>query len=140
MARPKYTITASDLNHAYFYLSDRLLTRRVRFDDSVSPDAADRAFREAMVEKGKEKQSARLNAWCERYLSSSEWAKLKLAIRKRRERFNRHDELKSITISAKAFAILSKVSKRDAVSYSEALECYLSKALRGTVQGKRQRG
>lgn len=128
MARPKYTITAADVVHAGTYLANRLRNLDVRFGDDVSLRTAERAFTEAVAVPRKEKRAVQVNAWCEKYLSSAEWATLKLAIRKRRERRVRTD-LKTVTISARAHDLLSKVAERDEVTYSEVLEKYLLKAL-----------
>lgn len=138
MARPKYTITASDVAHANFYLSTRLLMQGFAFGESVPSKVAEKEFREAIEEKGKDKRATRLNAWCEKYLDSKEWAKLKLAIRKRRERLGRHAELKTVTISAKAFELLAKISERDEVTYSDTLEHYLQVAFKGKARKYRK--
>lgn len=128
MARPRYTVTAADVVHAGTYLANRLRNQDVRFGDDVSYRAAEQEFTEAAAVPRKEKRAVQVNAWCEKYLSSAEWATLKLAIRKRRERRVRTD-LKTVTISARAFDLLSKTSTRDGVTYSEVLEKYLLKAL-----------
>lgn len=128
MARPRYTITAADVVHAGTYLANRLRNMDVRFDESVSYKMAERAFTEAVAEPRKENRAVQVNTWCEKYLSSAEWATLKLAIRKRRERRVRTD-LKTVTISARAFELLSKLSTRDQGTYSEVLEKHLLKAL-----------
>lgn len=128
MARPRYTITTADVVHASTYLANRLRNQDVRFSDDVTYRTAERAFTEASQESRKEKRAEQVNAWCEKYLSSEEWAKFKLAIRKRRERRVRTD-LKTVTITARAFEFLSKLSERDKVTYSEILEKYLLKAL-----------
>lgn len=129
MARPRYTITAADVVHAGTYLANRLRNMDVRFDEDVSYKTAERKFTEAAAELRREKRAVQVNAWCEKYLSSAEWATLKLAIRKRRERRVRTD-LKTVTISARAFELLSKLSARDDVTYSDVLEKYLLKSLK----------
>ncbi len=132
MVRPKYTITTSDVTHAKFYLSTRLLMQELT--EKASVEVAKEEFREAVDTKDKDKRATRLNAWCEKYLDSGEWAKLKLAIRKRRERLGRHAELKTVTISSKAFELLAKISERDAVTYSDTLEHYLLAAFKGKAR------
>ena len=128
MSRPKYTITALDVVHAGEYLRPLLLMRSFELRQNVSYKIAERDFDMAMALPAKEERAGELNAWCEKYLKTPMWAKLKLAIRKRRERKSSLD--KTITISAKAFELVRKLSKRDAVTYSEAIEKYLGRAWR----------
>jgi len=128
MARPKYRITSDDVIHATQYLSTRLLTFTVKFDDSVSPRTAQKEFEQAVDVQSKEDRANKLHAWCEKFLGELEWGKLKTSIRKRRERKNR--ELRSVSISEKAFEFIKKLAERDNVTYSEAIEKYLGRAWR----------
>ena len=92
-------------------------------------------FRTVVDAKTTHARIAALNSWCKKYLSDADRGKLKVAVRKRRERWRRGDEKKTITISAKAHKVLTQISKRDNVTFSQALENYLGKALnsaRGT--------
>ncbi len=129
MARPRYTVTPDDVVHAGTYLVNRIRNYDMRLDENVSYKTAERTLNAAISESRKEKRAKELNAWCEKYLSSEEWSKLKLAIRKRRERRIRTD-LKTVTISARAHELLSKLASRDNVTHSEVLEKYLLRALR----------
>ena len=88
MARPKYSITSDDVIHATQYLRTRLLTLTVKFDESVSPRAAQKEFEQAVDIRSKEDRANGVNAWCEKFLGELEWGKLKTSIRKRRERKN----------------------------------------------------
>ena len=135
MPREKYSITADDEIHATFYLGDRLRKRDLRFPESVLYSSAESEFRTALEERTTPARIAALNSWCGKYLSNADSAKFKVAVRKRRERWRRTDETKTITISAKAHKVLTQISKRDNVTFSQALENYLGKALnsgRGT--------
>ena len=69
-----------------------------------------------------------LSVMVRKHLKAPERAKLKLAIRKRRERKPSQD--KTITISAKAFELIRKLANRDDVTYSEATEKYFGRAWR----------
>lgn len=138
MPRVKYSITSDDEFHATFYLSDRLRNHGFKFSDSVSRAKAESDFRTAVDEKTKTKRAAAANSWCETYLSRADWQKLKTAVRKRRERWRRNDEIKTITISAKAHNMLTQISTRDDVTFSQALEHYLAKAL-NSVRGRASR-
>ena len=129
MPREEYSITADDEIHATFYIGDRLRNRDFRFQDSHFYSSAESDFRIAVDGKTTHARIAALNLWCKKYLSDADSGKLKVAIRKRRERWRRGDEKKTITISAKAHKVLTQISKRDNVTFSRALENYLGKAL-----------
>jgi len=132
MPRAKYQITEDDFQHASFYLSGRLRNYGIEFTDSVNSSKAERQYYEATEAKSRKKKAESLNLWAEKYLSSQEWTKLKVAVRKRRQRWSTYDEQKTVTISAKAHKLLSRVAERDQVTYSEALEHYLAKAIRSS--------
>ena len=134
MPRDNYIITSDDECHATFYLSGQLRNYGFKFRDSVSSTQAGSDYRAAASEKTKSTRAAALNVWCEKYLSKSDWRRLKTAVRKRRERWRRSDETKSVTISAKAHKLLTQVSIRVDVTFSHALEHYLSKA-RNSARG-----
>ena len=68
MARPKYSITSDDVIHATQYLRTRLLTLTVKFDESVSPRAAQKEFEQAVDIRSKEDRANGVNAWCEKFL------------------------------------------------------------------------
>ena len=140
MPRDNYIITSDDEFHATFYLSGQLRNFGFKFCDSVSSTQAESAYRSAASGKTKSTRAAALNVWCEKYLSKSDWHRLKTAVRKRRERWRRSEETKTVTISAKSHKLLTQVSKRDNVTFSQALEHYLSKALnsaRGSAGGRK---
>jgi macrodomain Ter protein organizer (MatP/YcbG family) len=142
MPREEYSITADDEMHATFYLGDRIRNRDLRFHDSDFYSSAERDFQTAVDKKTANARIAALNSWCKKYLSEADSGKLKGAVRKRRERWRRGDEQKTITISAKAHKVLTRISKRDNVTFSQALENYLGKALnsgRGTSKRRLER-
>jgi macrodomain Ter protein organizer (MatP/YcbG family) len=134
MSRPKYTITAADVLHATFYL--RPLLRSYAFDlrGDASYRTAEKEFMEVTEIPEKKDRAEALNAWCEKYIKAKTWNNLKTSIRKRRERKQRirnKTSLKTISVSQKAFELLSKLATRDKVTHSETLEYYLGKAVRG---------
>ena len=122
-------VTSEDEFHATFYLSGRIRNYGFQFCDSVSYPAAESDYRNAINEPTREKRATALNAWCAKYLSKADTQRLRTAVRKRRERWRRSDATKTVTISAKAHKLLTQISKRDTVTFSEALEHYLSNAL-----------
>ncbi len=129
MPRSKYKITSDDVIHAIEYVRSRLQLFALDLGDASSKTAT-KEFGDAVEVRSKEERAIRLNAWCEKYLSTKDWTKLKTSIRKRRERKSRKGEIESVTISTKAYTILRKLSMRDNVTYSEILERYLGKAWR----------
>ena len=129
MPRAKYSITKEDLTHAYLYLSDRLRSWSVEFIEEAQGEP-ESEFDKA-VDQSKYKPAERvvnLNAWCEKYLPTDEWTKLKHAIRKRRQRQQNYGDQTTVTISTEAHKYLSRVAERDDVTLSEAVEYYLQKA------------
>ncbi len=130
MPRTRYVITDSDCVHAFLYLSGRLRNYEIDFPDTVDSLLAESDFHDAGRASGIRRRTAGLNAWCEQYLSSPDWQRLKSAIRKRRERAEHFDEQKSITVSARAHNLLSRIAQRDDVTFTEVLEHYLTKALK----------
>ncbi|MEX1026610.1 MAG: hypothetical protein WD049_01190 [Candidatus Paceibacterota bacterium] len=129
MPRAKYRITTEDFSHANFYLSRKLRNYDIDFGEEVSLASATQEYSEATHHKRKEVRVQETNAWCEKYLSGKEWEKLKTAVRKRRERWQRHNDLKTVTISARAHRLLGNLAERDEVTFSEVLEHYLAKAM-----------
>lgn len=142
MARPRYRIDEKDFLHAEFYLSVRIRNFRIKYPKTVSSLDAHTEYDTAVRSEGRTQRAKILNAWCEKYLSGPEWTKLKSAIRKRRERFRRCDEHKTVTITAKAHRLLSQLATRDNVTLSEILEHYLGNAVnsnRGRAGSRKRR-
>jgi len=142
MARPRYQIAEIDFLHAEFYLSVRIRNFCIKYSKGVSSIDAQTEYAAAVRSERKTQRAKLLNAWCEKYLSGAEWTKLKSAVRKRRERFRRCDEQKTVTISAKAHRLLSQLANRDNVTLSEILEHYLGNAVnsnRGRAGSRKRR-
>ncbi len=129
MPRPRYRITLKDYQHAEFYLSVRVRNSGIKFAKGISTMDAAAEYQTVQRAEQKQQQLDLLNQWSEKYLSRTEWVKLKSAIRKRRERFHRSDEHKTVTLTSKAHGILSRLAKRDNVTFSEILEHYLGNAM-----------
>lgn len=129
MPRTKYVITVDDCIHAELYLSRQIRNYDIEFRDDADSLNAEGEYRDATSERKKANRAKHLNEWCEKYLTSTDWSRLKSAIRKRRERMQHFDEQKTVTVSARSHDLLSKIAQRDNVTYSEVLEHYLAKAL-----------
>jgi macrodomain Ter protein organizer (MatP/YcbG family) len=115
MPRPRTGILASDSTHAIRYLSTKVRL----FEIDASPKQV-RELLEIEFSGSKTERLAALNDWCEQVLSTEQWASLKTAIRKRRQR-KLNDDI-TITISRKAHDKLSKIAERDNVTLSQAIE------------------
>lgn len=129
MPRTKYRITVEDCVHAELYLSRQIRNYEIEFRDDANSLNAEGEYRDATSERKKTSRAQQLNEWCERYLTSTDWNRLKSAIRKRRERTQHFDEQRTVTVSATSHDLLSQLAQRDDVTYSEVLEHYLTKAL-----------
>ena len=130
MPRPKYAITSDDLAHARSYLELQLRTFGIVLRDGVTLKHAELELVTAATQGTKTDRARQVNAWCERYLSSAEWRKLKIAIRKRRERRKNGERIRTVTVSALSHEYLTKLAKRDNVTFSKVLEKYLGQVLK----------
>ncbi|MBN8600547.1 MAG: hypothetical protein J0M26_05935 [Planctomycetes bacterium] len=139
MARAKYTITDADFSHASSYISDKLQRFEFEFRSNCSSDDARTELFEIVHSSQRQGRAERLNQWGEKYLSSPDWLKLKVGIRKRRERRMRQDAVKTVTISAKAHRLLTKIAKRDGVTFSDVLEHLLARAANSAAKIPKRR-
>ncbi len=116
MSRKRYIITPSDLSTAEKYLH-RKLHEETLFDDDDLHINAKRAFSRARGD------AIKLNRWCETWLNSEQWVKLKASLRAARKRLNDYIDENgppvTITISRDAWKILSALSKRNKLTLSE---------------------
>lgn len=116
MSRQRYTITSFDLSAAEKYLH-RKLHEETLFDDDELYFNAKRAFSKARGD------AIKLNRWCEKWLNTDQWVKLKASLRAARKRLNDYIDDNgppvTITISREAWQILSALSKRDKLTLSE---------------------
>jgi len=116
MSRPRYIITPSDLSAAEKYLHRKLHEETLFDDDDLYPNAK-RAFSRSRGD------AIKLNRWCETWLNSEQWVKLKASLRAARKRLNDYINDNgppvTITISRDAWKILSALSKRNKLTLSE---------------------
>lgn len=125
MARPNYTITADDFQHATAYLGHCLRTFRFDLKDLAMMEQAKEEFHAIPRMRTGRPAAERLQTWCDTYLTESEWKLAKASIRKRRQRWAPSKTLRTITISEKAHRLLSELANRDQVTLSDVLEAYL---------------
>ncbi len=124
MARSRFTITRQDKTAALAYLSNKLRDPYWPSADTARQVKAERQY------KGAKRELVTLNAWCEKWLDSTQWTQLKNAIRAARKRTAdlQRDPPKSVTLSHKAWRIISDLAKRDEVTLSALIEDRLGKA------------
>jgi len=133
MARAKYTINEDDYLTAYLFLEKKVKDRH-RFD-GVKPDENETKHIVFLTEEFQEitlyynpENETRLNTWCEKWLSSADWTRLKITIRAKRKRIK--DKMNacssvSINLSREAHSILSICAKREGATLSQVIEKYV---------------
>lgn len=126
MPQVQYRITSEDRIHARFYIDDQLKSLMIEFKKDVERSEAIKAWQTINASKYTADQ---LQNWCDRFVSKSSWSKLRIAVRKRRQRWNRVDETKTVTISIQAYNLLRRISERDQATFSEVLEKVLARNL-----------
>lgn len=117
MAQVPYAITSDDVNHANSYLASRLYL--IEYQENVSASVAAKRF--MAIAGSKAERAEQLQQWCD-MLTEREWRRLRLAIRKRRQRAKEGQCMSSMTVSTRAKDALAKIAIRDGVTLSQALE------------------
>ncbi len=116
MPRQRYIITPFDLSAAEKYLHRKLHEETLFDDDNWYPNAK-RAFSRARGDEIK------LNRWCENWLNTEQWIKLKDSLRAARKRLNDYINVNgppvTLTISREAWKMLSTLSKHNKLTFSE---------------------
>lgn len=125
MSRPKYRITASDLPFAHAYLL-RALEDSHYIEKGNSVAYQFRLFLDRIdLDDDLEHDAEILNRWCEKYLTTKQWSRLKVTIRKMRYRQSNTDV--TITLKPKAHQKLQEIiDNGHAKSLSDAV-LWLSK-------------
>ncbi|HBE72296.1 MAG TPA: hypothetical protein DDW52_29530 [Planctomycetaceae bacterium] len=137
MPRSRYSITADDVLHVTEYLTNQLHDHRL---DACEDEESYEQFEEAIhTPGGKKKRAEALNAWCEAFLNRNEWKRLNTNVRKRRQRYLRHNDYATLTVSARSHELLQQLSARDNVTFSDILEHCLSKAVKSSRKIPRSR-
>jgi macrodomain Ter protein organizer (MatP/YcbG family) len=123
MARSRYTITEPDMPAALVYIRSKLRDPYWPSEDTTAQSKAERGFRTA------KRDPVTFNRWCEKNLNTAQWSQLKNAIRAARKRTAdlSRDPPKTVTLSHKAWRIISDLAKRDGVTLSALIEDRLGK-------------
>ena len=124
MARSRFTITRQDKTAALAYISNKLRDPYWPSENTARQIKAERKYETA------KRELVTLNEWCEKWLDSAQWTQLKNAIRAARKRTAdmQRDPPKSVTLSHKAWQIISDLAKHDGVTLSTLIEDRLGKA------------
>ena len=120
MSRPKYKITASDLPFVHAYLLRAL-------EDShyiIQGNSVAYQFRQFLnridLDDDLEHDAEILNRWCEKYLTTHQWNRLKVTIRKMR--YRQSNKVVTITLKPEAHKILQTlIDQGKAKSLSDAV-------------------
>jgi macrodomain Ter protein organizer (MatP/YcbG family) len=123
MARSRYTITEPDMAAALAYIGSKLRDPWWPSENTTAQVKAERGFIAA------KRGPVTLNEWCEKHITTAQWFQLKNAIRAARKQtadLSRNPP-KSITLSHKAWRIISDLAKRDGVTLSALIEDRLGK-------------
>ena len=123
MARSRFIITRQDKTAALAYISNKLRDPYWPSKDTTRQLKAQRKYETA------KRELVTLNEWCEKWLDSRQWTQLKNAIRAARKRTAdlSRDQPKNVTLSRKAWRIISDLAKRDGVTLSALIENRLGK-------------
>ena len=115
MARPPYTLSTDDFLAAKAYVQRKLATQ---------PDWLDNLQAEEQWTKAK-RDPPTLGHWCERWLNEPQWRQLKAALRAARKRHRDHsgsrDPAVNVTLSRRAWLILSALARHDGLTFSDWL-------------------
>ena len=121
MARPKYKISPQDLNFAHRYLLRALEDNEYLVLGSIRSFQFRQYLERIDLNDDPELEAEILNRWCEKALTSTQWQRLKLSIRKMRYQESNTDI--TITLKPKAHAVLQKIiTEGNAESLSDAVE------------------
>lgn len=130
MPRPKFRITVDNLMHAARYLDGRLGSLAF-VPRSMSVQEGRSFVNEILMSPKSEGSAERLHTWCVDNLEPKVMRALQLAVRKRKQR-TRTTDARVLTVSSRAYGLLSKLAKRDHVTLSQALEKSIERSLRRT--------
>lgn len=132
MGRAKYTITEKDLWEAWNWIR----TKTQFFDRGFSSRMDFDAYLEAKQEL-KQIKSDNLedtNAWCEKWLDTRAWNRLKTTVRAKRMRSGSSGKKKQVTFDYNAWLILSAIAEAENITLSDVISKHLRKAYLQTLK------
>lgn len=119
MTDQKYVIRQQDKNAAVSFIDNQIANNSFW----LAPDDTQRIIAELEYQDAKY-DSMTLNEWCKKWLNEIQWAQLKNAIciaRDRIESQKYRPQLKTISLTHRAWQILSELAKHDKVTLSEVI-------------------
>ena len=117
MAQPKYKITEEDYSAAVKYLQNRLADPHRWLERSRIDKDAGQSTESVTQDLRACRTTGELNQWAERYLSTKQWANLKMAIRNSRRRHRGT----LIEINDDAFNLLKQEQQHTGKTFSELI-------------------
>ncbi len=115
MPRPRYTLSEGDFLAARAYVQRKLATELYWLDSLQAEGEWVQAKRDPLT----------LQHWCERWLDEAQWRQLKAAVRaarkRRRDRTGTRDPAVNVTLSRRAWLILSALARHDGLTLSDWL-------------------
>ena len=121
MARPKYRISPRDLKFAHCYLMRALEDNEYLVLGSIRSFQFRQYLERIDLNDDPDLEAQILNRWCEKALTSNQWQRLKVSIRKMRYKESNTDI--TITLKPKAHAVLQNIiNEGNAASLSDAVE------------------
>lgn len=129
-------LSVDDLSHAVGYLFDRVRLQAQSYQERGDAREIDSEFYALTSARRSQQKAADLTLWCSKNLTRTEWNRLRVAIRKRRERWSKFNDQKTIVVTAKVHRLLSTIALRDNVTFCDVLEALLVKAAKSTIRFK----
>lgn len=128
MARPKFVIeTKEDIRNATHWISgqfNNVFKFNFPCEDFEQVDEAKDEFNNL-----NNNDSSKLNIWCEKWLDSQQWMKLKGSIRakrlKKKRAFSEVEKVITVNLTESSYEIIKRISKRDSVTLSDVIKKYL---------------
>jgi len=131
MARPKYKINAQDLHFAHRYLMRALEDSEYIVLGTIRSFQFRQYLERIDLDDDPELEAEILNRWCKKTLTSTQWQRLKISIRKMRYQASNSDV--TITLKPHAHGVLQKiVNEGKAPNLSDAI-VWLDKQNRATI-------
>lgn len=115
MAKRRYTLSRDDFLAVKAYVQRKLLTQPYWLDNLQAEGEWAQVKHDPLT----------LQHWCERWLNEDQWCQLKAAVRaarkRRRDRRGTRHPAVNVTLSRRAWLILSALARRDGLTFSDWL-------------------
>lgn len=132
MGRAKYTITEQDLWDAWSWIRTQTDVFDRGFSSRLDVDAYLEAKKE--LEPINSDNLEGTNAWCEKWLDSRAWNRLKTTVRAKRMRSTSRRQKKQVTFDYNAWLMLSAIADAENITLSDVVSKHLRKAYLQTLK------